>query len=87
MSVRELDGVDDVIVLDDGALTTVVDDARSYVALVKPASLGAGEAFIALCHGATSTDDALFGTGGNVGRGGDFGGDQTAATGMTANEW
>ena len=89
MSVREFDGSDDKIILDNGVVTDIAAGARSYVALGKGFNIGAsGKAILSVVIGAGGGVDSLYHTDDGLFRGGDVGGDQgNNAMNLTNADW
>lgn len=90
MAVREFNGSTDNITLSGGTVGAICNAAHSFVFVIKPTALAAGEAFLSI-NNSTTTLRACYdngGAGGQMGMGGDSGGDSLSGTAnLSAGAW
>jgi hypothetical protein len=86
MAVREFDGTDDKIVLDDGSLGAFAAGAHTMVLLVKPTSLSDVEFYLAFNGGGTDIAAVMSRSSGNI-EYASTRGDQAMALGVSASAW
>jgi hypothetical protein len=87
MAVREFDGTDDYIGLDNGAVGALVNGAFSLVVIAKPASLSAFEQFLGMEGGGTHLGGLYDSGSGKIAFASATYYDDYFASGMTAGDW
>ena len=89
MAVREFDGVNDRVVVDNGAVTSIANGAFSMVVVVRPLSLAVGEAFMSCqAPGTSNIVAALYdNSGGQAAWGDDSDYISLGGVGLTAASW